>query len=123
MAKPVPTYDLMLLLDSAAEEDQRTKILTDVEGIIGRGGTLAARNDYGRRGLAYEIEKKTDAEYHLLQFQAPTEVVSALDRQLRITDGVLRHRIIKLRPGTPDAPDLTQPVAPVEGTEPAPQAL
>jgi small subunit ribosomal protein S6 len=117
MAKPAPTYDLMLLLDTNAEEDQRTKILSDVEAIIGRGGTLAARHDYGRRGLAYEISKKSDADYHLVQFQAPAEVVSTLDRQLRITDGVVRHRIIKLRPGTPDAPDLTQAVAPVEGVE------
>ena len=126
MAKPAPTYDLMLLLDASADEDRRAKILSDVEGLIGRGGTLTARHDYGRRGLTYEIRKKADADYHLLQFQAPTDVLATVDRTLRITDGVQRFRIIKLREGLGAVPDLTASAAPVEGSapseEPAPSA-
>jgi small subunit ribosomal protein S6 len=64
-------------------------------------------DDWGDRALAYPIERKTDAEYHLLQFHAgKSELLSELDRTLRITDGVLRYRIVKLRPGTPQAPDM-----------------
>jgi small subunit ribosomal protein S6 len=123
MAKPAPTYDLMLLLDPNAEEDQRTKILSDVEALIGRHGSLAGRNDYGRRPLTYEIAKKREAEYTLVQFQGPPTLLSDLNRTLRITDGVVRFRIIKLDPGMPPAPDLAQAAPVAEGEQPAEVAL
>ena len=106
MADPI-TYDLTLLLDTSLEEEQRTRILADVENMIAdRGGELTAAHDWGRRDLAFEVRKKTDAEFHLLQFRGNRELLERLDRTLRITDGVVRYRIIKLRPGTPAAPDL-----------------
>ena len=106
MAEPL-TYDLTLLLDTALEEEQRTRILADVENMIAdRGGELTAAHDWGRRDLAFEVRKKTDAEFHLLQFHGNPQLLERLDRTLRITDGVVRYRIIKLRPGTPPAPDL-----------------
>jgi len=106
MAEPL-TYDLTLLLDTSLEEDQRTRILADVENMIAdRGGELTSVHDWGRRDLAFEVRKKADAEFHLLQFHGNRELLERLDRTLRITDGVIRYRIIKLRPGTPPAPDL-----------------
>jgi small subunit ribosomal protein S6 len=106
MADPI-TYDLTLLLDTSLEEDQRTRILADVETMIqDRGGEIIAAHDWGRRELAFEVSKKTDAEFHLLQFHGARELLERLDRTLRITDGVVRYRIIKLRRGTPPVPDL-----------------
>jgi hypothetical protein len=55
--------------------------------------------------MAYEIRHKKDAEYHLLQFHATPELLAQLDRTLRITDEVVRFRIIKLAPGTPPPPE------------------
>ena len=52
------------------------------------------------------MRKKAEADYHLIQFRGENELLEQLDHNLKITDGVLRHRIIKLRPGTPDPPDL-----------------
>ncbi|HTC72837.1 MAG TPA: 30S ribosomal protein S6, partial [Solirubrobacteraceae bacterium] len=53
------------------------------------------------------IEKKTSAEYHLMQFHiGEIELLSSLNRTLRITDGVVRFRIIKLAPGVPEAPNV-----------------
>jgi small subunit ribosomal protein S6 len=104
-----PTYDLMLLLDAAVDDERREKILTDVEGAIGARGSLVGRHDWGPRGLAYEIRHKTDADYHLFQFDGPPELLEQLDRTLRITDGVVRFRIIKLRPGTPPPPEGRPP--------------
>ncbi len=107
MAKSAPTYDLVLLLDPQVEEQVRTKILADTREAIAAAGELVGDDDWGDRTLAYPIERKTDAEYHLLQFHAgKVELLSELDRTLRITDGVVRFRIIKLEPGTPDAPDM-----------------
>ncbi|CAB4915100.1 unannotated protein [freshwater metagenome] len=110
MAAPAPTYDLMLLLDSKTDEDVRTKIRTDVRSAIESQGTLVGDQAYGRRTLSYEIADEGEAEYDLLQFTGPNELLEHLNRTLRITDGVRRFRIIKVRPGTPAAPDLRQAV-------------
>jgi small subunit ribosomal protein S6 len=107
MTLPPPTYDLVLLLDPQAQEQVRTKILADTRAAIAAKGELVTDDDWGDRALAYPIERKTGAEYHLLQFHTTTsELLSELDRTLRITDGIMRFRIVKLKPGTPDAPDM-----------------
>jgi small subunit ribosomal protein S6 len=98
-----PLYDLVLMLDSAAPDEQRQKVLTSVEQIIGPVGIVNTQ-DWGVRQTAYEIGHKTDAEYHLLQFHGVRAVLESLQRMLRITDGVIRYRIIKLKPGTPAPP-------------------
>ena len=66
--------------------------------------------------MAYEIRHKTDAEYHLIQFHGHAQLLESLQRTLRITDGVVRFRIIKLEPGTPDPPPKPER-APVEPAE------
>jgi small subunit ribosomal protein S6 len=107
MAQSTPTYDLVLLLDPQVQEQVRAKILKDTRDAIAAQGGLVTDDDWGDRALAYPIERKTDAEYHLLQFHATApELLSELDRTLRITDGIMRFRIVKLKPGTPDAPDM-----------------
>jgi small subunit ribosomal protein S6 len=111
MAAPEPTYDLMLLLDTAAADEQRAKILSDVETMISNGGTIVGKHDWGVRPTAFEIRKKTDAQYELFQFHGSAELLATLQRTLRITDGVLRFRIIKLDPGTPPPPRPERPTA------------
>ena len=107
MAVSEPTYDLTVLLDVSVDEDQRERILADIETLIANEGTLVGAHDWGRRTMAYEINHKPEAEYHLLQFHGPKALLERLDRTLRITDSVIRYRIIKLAPGTPPPPDLT----------------
>jgi len=120
MAAPAPIYDLMVLLDTAAPDDQRAKILSDTETMISGAGEVVSKHDWGPRTMAYEIRHKPDAEYHLIQFRGGAELLANLQRTLRILDGVVRFRIIKLEPGTPDPPARPER-APVEGTEaPAP---
>ena len=94
----------MVLLDTTAPDEQRAKILADAEAMITSGGDVVSKHDWGPRTMAYEIRHKTDAEYHLLQFHGTPELLESLHRTLRITDGVVRFRIIKLEPGTPDPP-------------------
>jgi small subunit ribosomal protein S6 len=107
MTLPAPTYDLVLLLDPQAEEAARTKILADARAAIQAQGELLREDDWGDRTLTYPIDRKADAEYHLLQFHAGTpEMLAALDRMLRISDDIMRFRIIKLRPGVPEAPNV-----------------
>jgi small subunit ribosomal protein S6 len=107
MTLPAPTYDLVLLLDPQAEETTRAKIVSDARAAIEAQGEFLRHDEWGDRSLTYPIDRKADAEYHLLQFHAGTpEMLSTLDRTLRITDGIMRFRIIKLKPGVPDAPDV-----------------
>jgi small subunit ribosomal protein S6 len=123
MAAQPPLYDLVLLLASAADEEQRTKILSDVEGMItGAGGSIERRDDWGQRPMAYRIKHQPDADYHLLQFTSPPTLIETLSHDLRITDGVVRFRVIKNLPGTPPAPESAPPVvataaAPASGAE------
>ncbi|WP_187369215.1 30S ribosomal protein S6 [Baekduia soli] len=104
----------MLLLDTAAPDDQKSKVLAEAERILQtNGATVVGTHDWGVRRTAFEIRHKNDAEYHLLQFQGGPEVPAALSRYLRITDGVVRFRVIKLRAGTPPPPDLRAAAEPV----------
>jgi small subunit ribosomal protein S6 len=107
MPKHTPTYDLMLLLDTKVEPEVRTKILADATALVTTHGEVVGSHDWGTRLTTYEVGKNNkDAEYHLLQFHGTPELLAALNRTLRITDGVNRFRIIKLAPGVGTPPDL-----------------
>jgi small subunit ribosomal protein S6 len=111
MAQDAPLYDLTLMLTLDASEEQRAKVLSDVEKSIGTaGGSIERNDDWGRRPLAFQIRHQPEADYHLLQFKAPSPFIEELSHTLRITDGVLRFRVIKVRPGTPPAPSSPPPV-------------
>ena len=113
MSAAAPTYDLVMLLDPEAEDDARAKPLADARAAIESQGELLRHDAWGNRALAYAIHRRSAAEYHLLQFHAPSpELLRTLDRSLRIADEVLRFRIVKLKPGTPDAPDMHAAPAP-----------
>jgi small subunit ribosomal protein S6 len=127
MTLPAPTYDLVLLLDPQADDATRAKLVADARGAIEAQGELLRHDGWGDRALAYPIDRKSTAEYHLLQFHAATpELLKGLDRTLRIADEVLRFRIIKLAPGVPAAPDMTAGAAaarrPDGESEPAAEA-
>jgi small subunit ribosomal protein S6 len=98
----------MVLLATSSEDEARAKILADVEQTIAdQGGAVELKQDWGVRRLAFEISHTADADYHLLQFSGPPALVETLGYNLKITDGVLRHRIIKVTPGTPPPPEPT----------------
>jgi small subunit ribosomal protein S6 len=124
MAEAAPLYDLMLVLDADAPSERRTEILGNVESTISSQGSIERNDDWGVRTLAYQIDHRAEGSYHLLQFSGPAELLETLQRNLKVTDGVLRHRIIRVRPGTPPPPaprgerPAEEPAAPAE--EPAP---
>jgi small subunit ribosomal protein S6 len=113
MTLPAPTYDLVLLLDPEAEEAARAKIIADTRAAIEAEGEFLRHDGWGDRALTYPIDRKAVAEYHLMQFHAEAPaLLGQLDRTLRITDGIMRFRIIKLKPGVPDAPEVLGSAAP-----------
>jgi small subunit ribosomal protein S6 len=98
-------YDLMLMLDPNAPDGRHGEILGDVENAIGAGGSLIGTHDWGLRRMTFEIDHRPEAHYHLYQFEGGNELLERLNHMLKITDGVLRFRIIKLRVGAEPPPD------------------
>ena len=89
-------YEILLLLDPDLAEQRQTEIVTRARELVEHGGGTWVREEpWGRRKLAYEIEKKTDGAYHLLEFDAEPETLDELSRILKITDGVLRHLAVR----------------------------
>ena len=111
MTSITPIYDLVLLLSLSAPDEQRAKIVSDVESSISAaGGSIERHDDWGTRPLTFPIRHETEADYHLMQFSGPVSLLDSLSHSLRIDDGVLRFRIIKVLAGTPPAPDSPPPV-------------
>jgi len=127
MTLPAPTYDLVVLLDPQADDATRAKLVADTRASIEAQGELLRHDDWGERALTYPIDRKPSAQYHLLQFHVSNvELLSGLDRTLRLADEVLRFRIIKLAPGVSAAPDMSSGAAaaprPDDAAEPQAQA-
>jgi ribosomal protein S6 len=115
----------VLLLDPQAEDDARAKIVADARAAIEAQGELVRYDDWGSRALTYPIDRKSVAEYHMLQFHASSPaLLEQLNRSLRLADEALRFRIVKLAAGVPDPPDMRSaaeaPVLPTPAPAPIP---
>jgi small subunit ribosomal protein S6 len=111
MPAQTPLYDLVLLLSTAASDEDRAKILTDIQSAVAAaGGSIERNQEWGRRPMTYSIDHQAEAEYHLLQFTGPATLLESLSHSLGIADSVLRFRIIKVIPGTPPPSDSAPPV-------------
>jgi small subunit ribosomal protein S6 len=103
-------YDLMVLIDPNAPEEQRSAVVSEVESLVGANGELVGEHDWGQRRLAYEIDHRPEAEYRLFQIRAGRELLQRLDQRLKIMDGVLRFRIIRSKgePAPPPPPQRSE---------------
>lgn len=90
------TYELMTITRGNLDE---TTVQNTVDRfttlIANRGGTVTGVDHWGKRQFAYEINHMWEGFYTVVDFDAPTEAVAELDRQLRITDEIVRHKIIR----------------------------
>lgn len=109
-------YELVLMLDPEAPDERRDQIAADARGRIESGGTLSAEKAWGMRKLAYEIKRRTEADYRFFRFATESPLLDELDHNLKITDGVLRFRIFKVAPDSP----LIEPPPPVSLASSAP---
>jgi small subunit ribosomal protein S6 len=99
-------YEIMLLLDPGVEEAQGDAIIQRIrDSVEGAGGTWDGHSPWGRRRLAYEIDHKGEAVYHLLLFTTTPEALAEITRVLKITDGVVRHLAVnRVKGGQTNAP-------------------
>src|ERR1700757_4834346 len=95
MTAAAPTYDLVLLLDPQAEDAARAKIIADARAAIEAQGELLRHDEWGTRALTYPINRKSVAEYHMMQFHAGSaDLLRHLDRSLRLPAEGVRLPIV-----------------------------
>jgi small subunit ribosomal protein S6 len=89
-------YELMVILDPNLEERAVAPSLDQFLGVVrGGGGTVEKVDVWGRRRLAYEINKKSEGIYAVVDLSANPDVVKELDRQLNLNEAVLRTKVIR----------------------------
>ena len=89
-------YELMVILDPELEERTVAPSLDQFLGVIRTGGGTVEKVDiWGRRRLAYEIAKKSEGIYAVVDLRATPTVVQELDRQLNLNESVLRTKLIR----------------------------
>jgi small subunit ribosomal protein S6 len=89
-------YEILLMLDPELPEERQAEIVTRVrENIERAGGRWDGHDVWGRRRLAYEIDHKSEGDYHLVTFASEPEALEEVSRVLKITDGVMRHLAVR----------------------------
>jgi len=90
-------YEVLYILETELSEETKgalvekfAKVVTDMEGNI-----LGDIDKWGDREFAYPINYKTSGYYVLMNFEADATVPAELERQMRITDGVVRHMVVR----------------------------
>jgi len=89
------------MLDPQLDAPARDALAQQARGQIEATGALKQENSWGLRKMAYEINRRTEADYRWYRFEAPTDLLDSLDHNLKIADGVLRFRIFKVDADTP----------------------
>jgi small subunit ribosomal protein S6 len=91
------TYELVYILPPDATEQQVAALHQQVEGIVGRmGGTIVKTDPWGRRKLAYDIGRHKEGFYVLQVISGGGELMKEIDRRLKVTEGLLRHLIVRV---------------------------
>jgi len=105
-------YELMLVLRPDAPDDRSQAVIDrTTRQVTGSGGQIVKVAPWGRRRLAYPIDRYGEGSYHIILFEAPSEAILELERSLLITEEILRHLVVRVerpvRPARRDDADET----------------
>jgi len=110
-------YEVMVILDAGLEEDAtRAAVDRITQQLRASGATSVNADTWGKRRLAYPVRHRNEGYYVVLEANAEPTALSELDRQLRLADEVIRHKVVRLperaagrsRPATsPPSPQST----------------
>ena len=93
--KIIDSYETIFIIDATIDEDGINALKDKFTSLIQANGELESVDEWGKRRLAYEINDRTEGIYVLANFKAEPDFPKELDRQYKITDGILRTIIIK----------------------------
>ena len=89
-------YELLFFVDPTITDEARAGVMKRIEvALTENGGQVDNVDNWGKRKLAYEIDKLTEGDYTLVIFHADPTQIAELDRVLRINDAVKRHMIVR----------------------------
>lgn len=89
-------YELAVVVSAKIEDDERAVVVDKCKALIERfGGTVTNVDDWGKKRMAYEVQKMKDAFYYFIQFDAETSAPVEIENRIRIMDNVLRFLIVK----------------------------
>ena len=89
-------YELMLVLRPDVADDRSQAVIDrTTRQIVASGGQIVKVAPWGRRRLAYPIDRHREGSYHIILFEAPSESIVALEHTLLITEEVLRHLVTR----------------------------
>ncbi|MFO7776807.1 MAG: 30S ribosomal protein S6 [Nitriliruptoraceae bacterium] len=89
-------YEMMVLITDRLDEESAVAAFERAKSILAdQGGNLLEDAWWGKRKLAYEIEKRDHGFYGVLDFEASSEAVSELERQLKISDDITRFKTVR----------------------------
>ena len=89
-------YELALVLNAKVEDDVRTATLEKVKGLVERfNGTITNVDEWGKKRLAYEIQKMKEGFYYFIQFEADATAPAEIERHVRIMENVIRYLCVR----------------------------
>lgn len=88
-------YELLFFVAPNTDEETRAGVMKRIDvAITAEGGVVDSVEDWGKRKLAFEVDKLTEGDYTLINFHADPQQIAELDRVLRINDAVKRHMVV-----------------------------
>lgn len=89
-------YELAVVVNAKIEDEERAQVIEKVKDMITRfGGNVTDVDEWGKRRLAYEIQKMKEADYYFVHFEADATVPGEIEQRIRIMDNVLRYLCVK----------------------------
>ena len=89
-------YELAVVVNAKIEDDARAAVIEKVQAYITRfGGQVSDVDEWGKRKLAYEIQKMREGYYYFIHFEAETTAPAEIEARLRIMDNVIRFLCVK----------------------------
>lgn len=89
-------YELALVVNAKIEDEARLAALEAVKELVTRfGGTITNVDDWGKKRLAYEIQKMKEGFYYFIQFESDSTVPNEIEQRIRIMENVIRYLCIR----------------------------
>ena len=89
-------YELALVVSAKIEDEERAAVVEKAKGYVTRyGGNVTEVDEWGKKRLAYEIQKMREGFYYFIQFEADATCPAEVERHVRIMDNVLRYLVVK----------------------------
>ena len=90
-------YELVLVVNAKIEDDARVATVEKAKEYITRfGGTITNVDDWGKKRLAYEIQKMREGYYNIISFESDSTTPCELEQRVRIMDNVIRYLCIRV---------------------------